>query len=173
MKFLLNRTSQVAKGISFNFEMWRESNSAVNLVPFNWGITEVAIVCMCEYHDFVLPVNMLTPFAHALGLHVTVCLDLKAKGFICCVQCHFGPFDNHAKHSNNACIMDLVSLLYVHCTISLSMLSSRCIVNMLHYYIFNVLGILEEKQRRSWADLLHAEIPKRYLKWHQYTFAPT
>ena len=53
-----------------------ECISTVNLVPFGSGIMELL---MRENLDFVVPVNILTPFAHApfswAAQHTTVCLD--------------------------------------------------------------------------------------------------
>ena len=47
-----------------------EANSTVNLVPFGYGITELR---MRENHDFVVPVNILTPLRAPsfLGPHGT------------------------------------------------------------------------------------------------------
>ena len=57
-----------------------EANSTVNLVPFGLGITELR---MREDSDFVVPVNILTPFARApfswAARHTTVCLDKLHK----------------------------------------------------------------------------------------------
>jgi len=58
--------SGMAEGIFFKFGMWpslSEGTSIVNLMPFGSDITELH---MCENCDFVLPVNILTPFAYAL-----------------------------------------------------------------------------------------------------------
>ena len=53
-----------------------EANSTVNLVSFGKGIVEV---WMHENHDFVVPVNILTPFVRPpfswAARHTTVCLD--------------------------------------------------------------------------------------------------
>jgi len=54
-----------------------EANSIVNLVPFGEDIMELQIH---KNHDFIVPVNILNPFAHAplswAALHTTVCLDM-------------------------------------------------------------------------------------------------
>ena len=53
-----------------------EANSTVNLVPFGEDITEL---WMRENCDFVVPVNMLTPFVHApfswAARHTNTCLN--------------------------------------------------------------------------------------------------
>jgi len=46
-----------------------EANSTVNLVPFGLAITELQ---MRENRDFVVPVNILTPFARAPTTHYRV-----------------------------------------------------------------------------------------------------
>ena len=54
-----------------------EANSIVNLVRFGENIIELQIHENC---NFFIPVNILTPFAHALfswvALHIIVCVLL-------------------------------------------------------------------------------------------------
>ena len=62
---------------SFNCECglpWEEGTSAVNLVPFGSGITEL---WMSENCKFVVPVNILTPFVRTpFSWAATVYLDI-------------------------------------------------------------------------------------------------
>ena len=54
-----------------------EGTSVVYMVPFGSGITELR---MRENHDFVVPVNILTPFVCPVSWvtqHTTVCLDFN------------------------------------------------------------------------------------------------
>ena len=64
-----------------------EANSTVNLVPFGVAITKLE---MRENRFFVVPVNILTPFAHApfswVARHTTVVLisDLPTQNSKMC-----------------------------------------------------------------------------------------
>ena len=83
-KFLQNFADSYFKnGLRDVIQIWNvhglpdiEANCTVTLVPFGEDITEL---WMCENHDFVIPVNILTPFAHALFCwvprHTTMCFD--------------------------------------------------------------------------------------------------
>jgi len=55
-----------------------ETNSTVNLLPFGEDITELR---MHENREFVVPINILTPFARTpfswAARHTTVCLDFS------------------------------------------------------------------------------------------------